>query len=481
MSLNSFSFLTRFFFLLIFLILVDKVINIKHEKFGHRIQILSLLAFSYYFIISFDWRFLICIFLITVFTFFIALLIGKTYSKQKKKKLMYISVLLLALVLAYFKYANFFLQKFSFLSKNMYSTLNIILPIGISFYVFSAIAYLIDIYREDYLPIQNFVDFALYISFFPKLISGPIVRGKKFFPQIKNYNGIKLTNFLLGIQIFVFGFFQKVVLADHLSIFVNDVFYSPMAYNNATVIFAVLSYSLQIYFDFDGYSHMSIGLAKILGFDFDNNFNLPYLANGFSDFWNRWHISLSSWFRDYLYFPLGGSRKGDARTYINLMIVMFVSGLWHGTGWTFLLWGFLHGIANCFEHYLKIKNINLPNWISIPLTFLTVTFLWIFFRADNLSNAFVIIKSIFIFHRGISQPYLWSFFAIGCYIISTIFAYLYSKKKAFKDKNGNFYINGYCPILDLSKTRNLTLFFVFCGLIFILGYFGNTVFIYGNF
>ena len=360
-------------------------------------------------------------------------------------------------------------------------TLNIVLPIGISFYIFSALSYLIDVYRGDYPAEKNILYFALYIAFFPKLTAGPIVRGKDFFPQVKEYRGIQWDAFKAGIQIFVFGLFKKIVLSDHLGVFVDDVFHAPVAFNTGTVILAAVSYSLQIYFDFSGYSDMAIGVSKILGFDFKPNFNLPYISQNVSEFWKRWHISLSSWFQDYLYIPLGGSRKGTARTYINLMLVMLISGLWHGAGWTFVAWGALHGIASCVNRAFGKKLKALGPWVNGVITFIFVTLFWVVFRADSFSTAVKVWTGMFTAHTGINQPYTWSFFAIVCLIAGTIVAWRHSKKIGKKDKAGELIIDGFYPVLDLSKFWSQVAFFTFCGLTIIMGYFGNTAFIYGAF
>ena len=383
--------------------------------------------------------------------------------------------------LAYFKYTNFFINSFRQLIGKDTVALKIILPLGISFYIFSALAYLIDVYRGDYKAEKNILNFALYIAFFAKLTAGPIVRGRDFFPQARNYRGVEIKAFEAGIQIFVFGLFKKIVLADHLGVFVDDVFFAPMAYNTGTVILAAISYSLQIYFDFSGYSDMAIGISKIMGFDFKPNFDLPYIAQNVSEFWKRWHISLSSWFQDYLYIPLGGSRKGEARTYLNLMIVMLLSGLWHGAGWTFILWGALHGIASCVNKAVG-KNLKaLGKYVNILITFVFVTLFWVVFRADTIGTALKVWAGMFTAHTGINQPYTWSFVAVICLLIGTAVAFIHSRKIGLKDKRGDAVVDGFYSVMDLRKVWSLVVFFTFCGLTIILGYYGNAAFIYGAF
>jgi alginate O-acetyltransferase complex protein AlgI len=271
------------------------------------------------------------------------------------------------------------------------------------------------------------------------------------------------------------------VLADHLGVFVDDVFRAPTAFNTGTVILAAVSYSLQIYFDFSGYSDMAIGVSKILGFDFKPNFNLPYFAQNVSEFWKRWHISLSSWFQDYLYIPLGGSRKGTVRTYINLMLVMLISGLWHGAGWTFIAWGALHGIASCVNKAVGKTLKNLGAFVNVIITFVVVTFFWVVFRASSFTNAVQIWSGMVTPHAGISQPYTWSFFAIACLIVESVVAWIHSKNIRSVDKAGNLVVNGFYPILNLSKFWAQVIFITFCGITIIMGYYGNTAFIYGAF
>jgi len=264
-------------------------------------------------------------------------------------------------------------------------------------------------------------------------------------------------------------------------VFVDDVFRAPTAFNTGTAVLAAISYSLQIYFDFSGYSDMAIGVSKILGFDFKPNFNLPYISRNVSEFWKRWHISLSSWFQDYLYIPLGGNRKGKVRTYINLMLVMLISGLWHGAGWTFIAWGALHGVASCVNRAFGEKLKALGSWVNGAFTFIFVTLFWVVFRADSFPTAVKVWTGMFTAHTGINQPYTWSFFAIACLIVGTIVAWLHSKEIGKKDRAGSLIIEGFYPVLDLSKLWNQVAFFTFIGLTFIMGYFGNTAFIYGAF
>ena len=460
MSLNGFRFLILFAAIFFILLLLQVGRKGKADYICGRIQLVILLLFSYALIFSVDIRFGICILAETVITYIIGRLI-----KNCQKILTGGGITLLLLMLGYFKYSDFFVNSFRGLIGADSITLNIIVPMGISFYTFTAISYLIDVYRGKYEAEKDLLNFSLFIAFFPKLTAGPIVRGDCFLSQARQYKGIKIENFEAGIQIFVFGLFKKMVLADHLGVFVDDVFFAPSAYNTFTVFLAVLSYTLQIYFDFSGYSDMAIGLSKIVGFDFPKNFNLPYIATGMSDFWKRWHISLSSWFQDYLYIPLGGSRKGKTRTYLNLLIVMLVSGLWHGAAWTFILWGLFQGVASCVSRWIgKKKGV-----VNGVVTFVVVSLLWVIFRAESFTNAIDVYKALFTWHTGIMQPYTWTFFALVVLLISTIVAVI--------RKSGE----GSYPVMKLDRVWTLTVFFTFTGLTIIMAYYGNTAFIYGKF
>ncbi len=475
MTLSSFSFLVYFALLLVPMAILQ-VLRKKSVRIGE-IQLGLLLLFSLFFILKSDWRFCLCVLAAAGGTYLCAVLLERT----RKKIWLVAGICTLLAALVYFKYTGFFVNAFRRIAGMDSVTLHIILPIGISFYVFGAMSYLIDVFRGECKAEKHILKFALYISFFPKLTAGPIVRWKDFFPQMKEYRGVQWDSFKTGIQIFVFGLFKKIVLADHLGVFVDDVFHAPAAYSTATIILAVISYSLQIYFDFSGYTDMAVGISKILGLDFKPNFNLPYCAQNISEFWKRWHISLSSWFQDYLYIPLGGSRKGTARTYFNLLLVMLVSGLWHGAGWTFIIWGALHGIASCVNKALGSKLKQLGDGVNAAITFVFVTLAWVVFRADSLSNAAAVWRGLFTVKSGISHMYTWSFFAFVCLAVSTVIAWRHSRKNGLTDKSGRPIISGFYPVLDLSGFWAQVAFFTFCGLTVILGYFGNTAFIYGAF
>ena len=358
---------------------------------------LILLIASYVFVFYADWRFVAVLAVLTLTTWYCA-------KKEKARKY---GIIIAILVLVFFKYTNFFVESFAKIFGADCTTLNIILPLGISFYTFSAISYIFDVSRGKVLQ-RSLMDLALYLAFFPKITSGPIQCSEDFFDQIDKKRFVGWSSFASGIQIFVFGLFKKIVLADRLSVFVNQVYETPMAFGSLTVFLAAIAYSLQIYFDFSGYSDMAIGVARMFGINLPRNFNLPYLSHNVTELWKRWHITLSTWLQEYLYISLGGNRKGRARTYINLILTMVIGGIWHGANWTYIVWGVLHGLALAVHKiWMTVtgsrtkKHSIFAHVISICLTFLFTTFCWIFFRAESLSQAVLIIKCIFSFESGL--------------------------------------------------------------------------------
>ena len=296
---------------------------IKDRKCHEKISKLVILAASYLFTAYADWRFSLVLVLMTLVTYFFA----------RNRRHYRVGVAFALLTLGYFKYTNFFIGSFVRLVGRDAILLNIILPLGISFYTFSAISYLVDVGRGTQAA-RSLLDVAVYLSFFPKLTSGPIQKSRDFFQQLDVDRKVGWLSFSTGIQIFVFGLFKKIVLADRLSIFVDQVYATPKVFGSMTVLLAAFAYSLQIYFDFSGYSDMAIGCARILGFDLPRNFNLPYVSHNVTELWKRWHITLSTWLQEYLYISLGGNRKGKVRTYMNLVLTMLLGGIWHGANWT---------------------------------------------------------------------------------------------------------------------------------------------------
>lgn len=470
---------------LIFFVAVYTVLWITRlcfsKKYKDVSKIVLLLSSCVYIIIS-DWSCMIYILLLSAVTYLCGRLIGS--SRQRKTPAAF-GILLSLLLLAIPKYSTQVSSALSRLFSDGTVTVEIMLPIGISFYTFSAIGYLVDIYRRKAEPKKSYADYLLFLSFFPKLVCGPLVRADNFFDQLESTETkVNLQNLEQGIQIFIFGVFKKLVLADRLGVFVNDVYRTPNAFSSFSILLAVISYSLQLYYDFSGYSDMAIGVGRMLGFDLGKNFNLPYISKNLTEFWKRWHISLSSWLQEYLYYSLGGNRKGKLRTYINLFMTMLIGGIWHGAGVTFVIWGGLHGFG-LIVHKLfmskrkkfgkKSEGSQIGNIISVLITFIYVSFLWIFFRASTLKNAFEIIGGMFSLRNGINQFYIWTFVSIIIIIGYTVISARYSKKK------GESKISAYYPSLSLSSYKGMTLFMFFAGATVYLAYFGNTAFIYGKF
>ncbi len=445
------------------------------QKVGNRKLIhCFLLIASYFFYGYWDWRFCFLLLFVTITAFV-------TAKHSENKILFSVGIIIPLVVLGIFKYFNFFISSLSVLIGGNIGLLNIILPVGISFYTFQALSYVIDVRRRKIEAENDFVSLALYISFFPQLVAGPIIKAADFLPQLKENRMITLKRIECGLQLMVFGLFKKIVLADHMSVFVDDVFRVPSAFKWTTLILAVISYSLQIYFDFSGYSDIAIGCAKCFGYDFLPNFNLPYLAPNVTEFWRRWHISLSTWLKEYLYIPLGGNRKGTLRQYINLSVTMLLGGLWHGANWTYVCWGALHGIALCLDK-LRIRHSKtkgnpkgLKFAAGVLVTYVFCSFAWIIFRADNFDIALAVIKGIFTLQQGVTQHFFWSYASIIIVIIASLCAVIKSKK----DKLAS--ITGFYPLVHLTKFSGLVLFFTACGLVFALAFTGEAPFVYFQF
>lgn len=299
--------------------------------------------------------------------------------------------------LLYYKYTNFFLENVNSLLKTDFALIKLVMPLGISFFTFKQIGYLVDSYKTPEKTEYSLLDFALFIAFFPQLIAGPIAYHDELIPQLhkkKNYH-FQLENFSAGVTQFFYGLGKKLLLADVLSGFVAVCFAERETANSTLAILGMIAYTIQIYFDFSGYSDMAVGVGRMLNIETVENFDSPYKAITIGDFWKRWHISLTRFFTRYVYFPLGGSRKGEVRTYVNVMIIFFLSGLWHGADWTFIIWGLMHGAAQVFDKLCKPVIQKIPSVITRIVTFIFVNFAWVFFRADNLKSAIGLIKEMF--------------------------------------------------------------------------------------
>ncbi len=331
----------------------------------------------------------------------------ESVSKFKRKALLIFSLSLNLGLLIYFKYSNFFIENlnvfFELAGIGAVHWTKLILPIGISFYTFETITYVVDVYRRIHKPLQNFWDYQTYIILFPKLIAGPIIRYHELADQISDRSASENDeNRLTGFYRFAIGLAKKVILANHLGVYADEVFGMNYVGMHSQVAWAgILAYTFQIYFDFSGYSDMAIGIGKMLGFKFPENFNNPYTAISITDFWRRWHITLGNWMRNYLYIPLGGNKVSAQRLYFNLWIVFLASGLWHGASWSFVIWGAYHGLFLVLERAFISKFYqSVGSWFSIPLTFFIVVIGWVFFRIEHLSDAILFLKTMFSFQDG---------------------------------------------------------------------------------
>jgi alginate O-acetyltransferase complex protein AlgI len=369
---------------------------------NHRYRWLLLLIASYYFYMCWKAEYVVLILGSTIVDYLVAIKISRSESTMVKRILLSISIFTNLGLLFSFKYFNFFSQAFTAILNrfNLFydaPVFHVLLPVGISFYTFQTMSYTIDVYHGNKEPEYHFGIFAVFVSFFPQLVAGPIERASNLIPQLKNRVKIEYQNIAGGLKIMFWGFFLKMVVADRLALYVNEVYNNLEQYNGTQILLGTYFFSYQIYCDFAGYSLIAIGSARLLGVRLMQNFRTPYYSKSIPEFWKRWHISLSTWFKDYLYIPLGGNRVIKWRWYYNLFITFLVSGLWHGANWTFIIWGALHGIYMIVYYVSSInsKRISGNKYINVFFTFNLVLFAWIFFRANSFHDAFHVIKKIF--------------------------------------------------------------------------------------
>lgn len=422
-----------------------------------------------------------------VIDYFAGIYIEKAEGKQRK---LYLIVSLIANigVLAVFKYYNFIIENFSFILQGFALNtplpyLKILLPIGLSFHTFQAMSYTIEVYRGNQKAERHFGIYSLYVMFYPQLVAGPIERPQNLLHQFREKYDFDYDRVVEGLKLMLWGLFKKIVIADRLAIYVNAVYNNPEQHNGITFILATIFFAFQIYCDFSGYSDMAIGAAKVMGFNLMTNFNRPYFSKNISEFWKRWHISLSTWFKDYLYISLGGNRVSIPRWYFNLLLVFVISGLWHGANWTYIIWGALNGFYLIFaivtqEARRKInremgieKLPKLNHLLQVLITFMLSCFAWIFFRANNVSDAFSIIKKIFAFKGSIyyEDPSI-MIYSYSCILLLLLIEF---KKEFYK---GEFsFFNNKSWVVRVLSIASLIL------IILLIGVFDGGQFIYFQF
>lgn len=377
-----------------------------------RLQNILLLVSSYFFYACWDWRFMFLLIFSTLLDYFTGIKIHEATNQRKKLFWLWLSIGINLGFLGVFKYYNFFAESFtdglSLLGfKANLGSLQIVLPVGISFYTFHGLSYVIDIYKNRINPERNFIDYSVFVSFFPLLVAGPIERATHLLPQILKKREFDYSKAVDGLRQILWGLLKKIVIADNCAEFANTIFNNSADYSGSTLVLGALFFTFQIYCDFSGYSDIALGTARLFGIELLRNFAFPYFSRNIAEFWRRWHISLSSWFKDYLYIPLGGSKGGMWMKIRNTFIIFLVSGFWHGANWTFLVWGFLNAlyimpsiVFNTNRTHLDIvaKGKYLPTikeFLAIGLTFSLTVFAWIFFRAANVTHAFSYISEIF--------------------------------------------------------------------------------------
>ncbi len=388
------------------------------RRFHVNYQNILIIISSYVFYSWWDYRFLSLIIFSTIVDFIVGNQLKIASTKSKKKLLLGISLMANLGLLGFFKYYNFFIESWteawrSFGIDMEMSTLKIILPVGISFYTFQTLSYTIDVYRNRIKPTDNIFQFAAFVSFFPQLVAGPIERAKNLLPQFANQRKFDTHIAESGIYLIIWGLFKKVVIADNCAFFVNQFFSNGGTYSSAELFVGAILFGFQIYGDFSGYSDIAIGVARLFGIKLMTNFSFPYFSRNIAEFWRRWHISLSTWFRDYLYIPLGGSKGNTISTIRNVFVVFIVSGFWHGANWTFIIWGLLHAllflpllISNRNRTYIHTNRLRLIHLPQILITFILVTLAWVFFRADSVTTAYQYIFDIISFNGASLESYV---------------------------------------------------------------------------
>lgn len=393
-----------------------------------------LLVASCAFYAAWDWRFLGLLIFVTVMDYYISVWLVRSQNPRTRKAMLVASVTVNLLILGFFKYFNFFTGSFNALMGSFglhLPELNIILPIGISFYTFETLSYVLDVYRGHTHPARSLLDYAVFVTFFPRLVAGPIMRASHFLPQLDRGIQFSRENFLRGAQFFGQGLIKKIVVADTIGMMTGQVYSTPWIFSSETIWIGVLAFGIQVYFDFSGYSDMATGVARLFGFELPVNFNLPFTSRNLAEFWQRWHISLSSWLRDYLYISLGGNRKGKVRKLINMFLTMLLGGLWHGASWNFVLWGGAHGAALAADNAMERQDLSAEwrfsrDWWKGLLIFAWIGIACVLFASPDMSIAYEVTKKLlFINAAGVD----WFFFPAIFYMVVVLAGGFYLRAK----------------------------------------------------
>lgn len=417
----------------------------KNDSQQIKLQNWFIIIVSYFFYACWDARFLVLILVTTCCSYYSGLLINSATKECYKKLYLICNVVVNLLILGVCKYYDFFVQSFAELFDiNTESLLlNIVLPVGISFYTFQALSYSIDVYRKRICATREFAAFGAYISFFPQLVAGPIERAENLLPQFLNKRDFDYKQAVYGMRLMLWGFFKKIVIADNCGIYVDSVWNDYTSQSSATLLLAALLFSMQIYADFSGYSDIAIGTARLFGIRLSDNFNSPYFAQNIADFWRRWHISLTSWFRDYVYIPLGGNRKGKWQTIINTLIVFSLCGLWHGANWTFVVWGLYNALLFVPMIWLKShKKANASTerreWYKVIATFALVALGWIVFRAPSLTECWGYLQALG--RCDFSSIWIENFFQMVCLVMAIVVLLVFEWKKYLPNRWWVYYV-----------------------------------------
>ena len=384
-------------FWVLFMVFLPLYAMVKSQR---KKMMVFVIAFSLYFFYKSSGLFFLLLVATSIFDWWVSQFIDSSKNRTERRIALTVSLVFSLSILLFFKYSNFVMFNLEALIGGNFQPLDLILPVGISFYTFRTISYVVDVYKKKIEPVDDFIEYLFFLSFFPCLVAGPIVRAREFIPQARENKPATRDMIYGGLWLVMLGILKKAVFADYIAQYNNIAFGNPTGYTGFELLMAVLGFTMQIYCDFSGYSDMAIGLGSIMGFDLGINFRFPYRSLNVTEFWHRWHITLSTWLRDYVYIPLGGNRKGKVRQYFNLMVTMLLGGLWHGAAWTFVVWGAGHGIALCVHKLCKpwldkIASTPFTRSVSWLMTFTLVTFLWIFFRANTFQAAGQVINGIF--------------------------------------------------------------------------------------